>query len=171
MCAIGDVAGSLAGISREARREAVGVAQRIQPARIPVMTERPDRQNTVAALGINERVDPGKIVLAVALVDERPSDALAGNPDAEGGQEGIILVCMGVMLQLFGDVAAAAILPVERRAFEAGQEEGREDAVSRHEGTTRERPWRFACSTGGWSLAEISRRHGLRLGEMRRLGL
>src|SRR3712207_8313616 len=29
-------------------------------------------------------------------------------------------------------VAPAAILPVERRAFEPGQEEGREDALARH---------------------------------------
>ena len=83
MRAIRDVAGGCACISGEAGGEAVGIAQRVEPARIAVVTERPDRQDLVAALGVEKRVDPGKIVLAVALVDEWPGDAFTGNRDPE----------------------------------------------------------------------------------------
>src|SRR5215211_7297222 len=152
MRAIGDVAGCGAGISCKARGEGIRVAQRVKAVRIAIVTERPDRQDSVTPLGVEEGVDAREVVLAVALVDEGPGEPFAGRGDAEGGEEAVIFVCMGVVLQFFRDVAAAATLPVEGRAFEAGQEEGREDAVAGHGSTTRERPWRFACSTSRCGL-------------------
>src|SRR5215204_172436 len=111
MRATGDVAGCGAGISCKACGEGIRVAQRVKPVRIAIVTERPDRQDPVTALGVEEWVDAREVVLAVALVDEGPGDPFAGSGDAEGGEEAIIFVCMGVMLQLFRDVTAAAILP------------------------------------------------------------
>jgi hypothetical protein len=96
MRALGDVAGRGARISREARRERL--AERIEIVGIAVMAKVPDRQDPVAPLRLQERIDIGEVVDAAALVHHRPGYALAGHRDAERTQEAVILVGVAEVL-------------------------------------------------------------------------
>jgi hypothetical protein len=99
------------------------------------MAKVPDRLDPVPALRLQERVDVGEIIFAAA-VDERPGDAFAGDGDAERAEEAVILVGMDAVLRLLAKVAAALVLPEERRAFEARQEESGEDRAGCHASIT-----------------------------------
>jgi hypothetical protein len=100
----------------------------------------PDRQDVVAALRGEEGRDRREVVDAAPPIDQGPGNALARHGDAERRQHRIILVGVAVVAKLGGKVAAAPVLaPQESRAFEARQEEGREDALAiGHGGDTRQ---------------------------------
>jgi hypothetical protein len=124
------VAGRGDGIVGETLREAL--RERVGIVRIAVMAQVPDRLDAVAPLRLKERVDAGEIVGAAALVDHRPGDALARDGDAERAQHPVILVGVAEVLRFLAKVASALVFPDEGRAFEARQEEGREDALAAH---------------------------------------
>src|SRR4051812_5470381 len=121
MRALGDVAGGGAGVSGEAQSE--GLVERVAIVGIAVMTQVPDRQDGVTPLGLQEGIDVRKIVSAAAFVDERPWYAFPRDGDAELAQHPVILVGMDPVLRLLAQVPAALVLPLEGRAFEAGEEE------------------------------------------------
>src|SRR5688500_18770950 len=128
MGVLGDIARGGRRISREARDE--GLAERVEIVRIAVMAQVPDRQDVVAPLRLEERVDIGEVVSSAALVDERPGNALARHTDAERMQHPVILVGVALVLGLLAQVATPTLVPQESRAFEARQEEGGEDALA-----------------------------------------
>src|SRR3954470_21718965 len=131
-----DVARRGAGVGGKTGREAL--VERVAIVGIAVMAQVPDRQDRVAPLRLQEGIDVGEIVSAAAFVHERPGYAFPRDGDAELAQHAVILVGMDPVLRLLAQVAAALVLPLERRAFEAGEEEGREDAVAlRHGSETR----------------------------------
>jgi hypothetical protein len=76
----GDVARGGLGIIGEAGGE--GLAERVEVVGVAVVTQVPDRQHFVAALGVDERVDRGEVVRAIAAVDQRPGDTFACDSDA-----------------------------------------------------------------------------------------
>jgi hypothetical protein len=92
------------------------------------MAKVPDRQDLVPSHGGDEGVDIAEIVAATAKVHHRPGNAFAGDCDAERPEHRIILVGMFAVLRLLAKIAAALVLPEKGRAFESGEEEGREDA-------------------------------------------
>ena len=96
-------------IGGEAKDETVRVGKRIEPARIAVMAEVPNRQHLVAPLRGQERIDDREIIFAHPAVGQRPWNAFARHRNADGRQQAIILVRMLIMTKLGIEVAALAL--------------------------------------------------------------